>query len=88
MRKALRGAGVGAGRACLKLAELTMGSFSPHRRFVKKRGKTGKNFLPSPHISPPVAFPLLNSLDDLPSRSSPGLETAVLLTRINNFMME
>uniref|UniRef100_A0A2K6PVS0 Glycerophosphodiester phosphodiesterase domain containing 2 n=1 Tax=Rhinopithecus roxellana TaxID=61622 RepID=A0A2K6PVS0_RHIRO len=42
----------------------------------------------SPHISPPVAFPLLNSLDDLPSRSSPGLETAVLLMRINNFMME
>lgn len=70
---------------CLKLAELTEGSFSPYRRCAKEKERTGKNFLPSPHFSPLLAFPLLTPYMPSPP---PGLETAVLLTRINNFLME
>lgn len=73
-------------RFCLTLAELTMRSFSPHRRCAKERQRTGKSCFPLPHFSPPLAFPLLTPY--VFPLTSPGLETAVLLTRINNFIRE
>lgn len=72
----------------MKLAELTMGSFSPNRRCAKEKERTGKNFLPLPHFSPPLDFLLLTPYMPFPLPTIPGFETAVLLTRINNFIME
>uniref|UniRef100_A0A8D1UI24 GP-PDE domain-containing protein n=1 Tax=Sus scrofa TaxID=9823 RepID=A0A8D1UI24_PIG len=64
---------------------LLLWTFLLQRRCAKERERTGKNFLPSIHFSPPLAFRSLISCMS-PSFSSSGLETAVLLTRINNFI--
>jgi hypothetical protein len=63
-------------------------SFSPPplSRGCAKRNRTGKNALALPFLFSPH-FPWLHSLYD-PSLTSLGLETAVLLTKINNFASE
>ncbi|EHB04836.1 Glycerophosphodiester phosphodiesterase domain-containing protein 2 [Heterocephalus glaber] len=58
-----------------------------NERCAKERERTGKDFHPSPHFLL-LAFLSLTPYVTHPLFTSPGLETAVLLTRINNFMTE
>lgn len=53
-------------RPCLKLAELTTGSFSPCRTCKKERERNGKAVLRSRHFPQPLAFAVLTPFLPLP----------------------